>query len=169
MRVVSNTSPLSNLAIVDQLELLREQLGRILIPSAVRLELDRLSHPAARARLEAAFRDGWVKVVPLTAPPPEEIASTLDAGEAEALALALAGEVQASLILLDETAARRKADQLRMPHVGILGILRHAKRSGRIRSLADEIRRLRAEARFFVNPDLEKRLLISVGETWAGA
>ena len=51
MLVVSNTSPLSNLAIIDRLEILRRQFGLINIPPAVQLELDRLSHPAAQRSL----------------------------------------------------------------------------------------------------------------------
>jgi len=39
MPVVSNTSPILNLAIVDQLNLLHRQFGEILIPSAVLDEL----------------------------------------------------------------------------------------------------------------------------------
>ena len=101
MPVVSNTSPLSNLAIIDRLEILRGQLGQITIPPAVQLELDRLSHPAARARLAAALQEGWVRVIPLIAAVPSALAAALDPGEAEALALAT--QVQASLVLLDET------------------------------------------------------------------
>ncbi|OBQ45499.1 MAG: nucleic acid-binding protein, partial [Aphanizomenon flos-aquae WA102] len=39
MPVISNTSPLLNLAIIDQLDLLRQQFGEILIPKAVLEEL----------------------------------------------------------------------------------------------------------------------------------
>lgn len=39
MHVVSNTSPILNLAIVDQLTLLHQQFGEILIPNAVLHEL----------------------------------------------------------------------------------------------------------------------------------
>jgi len=162
MPVVSNTSPLSNLAIIDRLEILRGQLGQITIPPAVQLELDRLSHPAARARLAAALQEGWVRVIPLIAAVPSALAAALDPGEAEALALAT--QVQASLVLLDETAARIKATQLGIPHTGVLGLLRRAKQAGQIKSLASEIRNLRVDARFFVSPVLEKRLLLSVGE-----
>ncbi len=162
MPVVSNTSPLSNLAIIDRLEILRGQIGPIAIPPAVQFELDRLSHSPARARLAAALRDGWVRVVPLTAAMPQTLAATLDPGEAEALALA--AQVQASLILLDETAARLKATQLGIRHTGVLGVLRRAKQAGQIPSLAAEIRKLRADAHFFINPALEKRLLAASGE-----
>jgi len=162
MLVVSNTSPLSNLAIIDRLEILRGQFGLITIPPGVQLELDRLSHPAARVRLATAFRDGWVRVTPLTVAVPSDLAAALDPGEAEALALAM--QIKGSLVLLDEAAARLKAAQLDLTHTGVLGILRWAKQSGQIASLTAEIRKLRAEARFFVNPALEKRLLATVGE-----
>lgn len=162
MLVVSDTSPLCNLAIIDRLEILRRQFGVIALPPAVQLELDRLSHAAARARLAAAFREGWLRVTPLAIAIPSELAAALDPGETETLALAL--QVNASLVLLDETAARLQATRLGLPHVGVLGILRWAKASGHIASLAEEIRKLRIEARFFVSPALEKKLLASVGE-----
>jgi predicted nucleic acid-binding protein len=39
MPVVSNTSPISNLALIGRLDLLREQFRKILIPEAVDREL----------------------------------------------------------------------------------------------------------------------------------
>ena len=162
MPAVSNTSPLSNLAIIDRLEILRGQLGQIVIPVAVQIELDRLSHADARMRLAAALHDGWLRVIPLTAPVSPAFAAALDPGEAEALALA--AQVKATLVLLDESAARLKAGQLGIPHIGVLGVLLRAKQSGQILSLAIEIRKLRQDARFFVGPALEKRLLATVGE-----
>lgn len=163
MSVVSNTSPLSNLAIIGQLELVREQLGNLLIPPAVRSELGRNPHPGARDSLEAAIRGGWIQVTPLRGPISTSLVSSLDIGEAEALALAL--EVKASLVLLDESAAHRRAQQLGLAFTGALGILRRAKQTGRIASLKQQIRFLRAQARFFIDPALEKALLISVGES----
>ncbi len=103
-----------------------------------------------------------MRVARLTAAIPPDIAATLDPGEAEALALA--EQMHGSLVLLDETAARLKATQLGIPHTGLLGVLRQAKQAGQIGSLAAEIRKLQADARFFVSPALERRLLASVGE-----
>jgi predicted nucleic acid-binding protein len=45
MPAVSNTSPISNLALIGRLDLLREQFGKILIPRAVERELQALSNP----------------------------------------------------------------------------------------------------------------------------
>jgi predicted nucleic acid-binding protein len=161
MPVVSNTSPISNLAIINRLELLHEQFGAVIIPGAVQSELARLPLPSALAHINGATADGWLRVVSLTTPVPG-LLKDLDPGEAEALALAL--ELKATRVLLDESLARRHADELGLPHVGILGVLRQAKRTGRIPSLAVEITRLRTEARFFISPALEKRLLVSMGE-----
>ena len=162
MLTVSNTSPLSNLAIIGRLDLLREQLGTVILPPGVRAELSGLRNSEASASLEDAILAGWLRVVSLVGPVPVGFAVFLDKGEAEALALAL--ETKATLVLLDESAARRKAQELGIAHTGVLGILRKARTTRRIPSLRAEILRLRTEARFFVAPGLEKRLLASVGE-----
>lgn len=162
MLVVSNTSPLSNLAIIARLDVLREQLGMVTIPPGVWAELKRLPHTEAKASLERAIESDWLRVVPLIGAVPDDFAFNLDNGEAEALALAL--ESKAALILLDESAARLKAQQLGIAFTGVLGILRRARITGRIPSLKTEIVRLRADARFFLASALEKRLLGSVGE-----
>ena len=162
MRVVSNTSPLSNLAIIGRLDLVREQLGIVVIPPAVEAELSRNPRTEARAALAAAMREGWIRVTPLTGAVDAELMRALDLGEAEALSLA--SEIRADLVLLDESAARSKAANLGLSHTGVLGILRRARQTGHIPSLKAEIQRLRYEAGFFISPALERTLLISIGE-----
>ncbi|GDY19504.1 DUF3368 domain-containing protein [Verrucomicrobiota bacterium] len=166
MLVVSNTSPLSNLAIIGHLELVREQLGQVIIPAAVRAELHRHPDSTARTASETAIATGWLRVLPRTNPVRNDLAASLDLGEAEALTLAL--EMRASLVLLDESAARRWASDLGLAYTGALGILRRGKQTGRITSLHEQIARLRTQARFFVSPALEKALLTSVGEDSRG-
>lgn len=62
MLVVSNTSPLLNLAIVHRLELLHQQFEAVLIPPAVREELQIDSEPPVQARCEPlCSRGGFVK------------------------------------------------------------------------------------------------------------
>jgi predicted nucleic acid-binding protein len=162
MVVVSNTSPLSNLAIVGRLALLRDQFGSVLVPPAVRRELIQLRHTAAEQSLDAAFIGGWLQVAPLRRPMPGNLAIGLHAGEAEALALAV--ERQADLTLLDDGDARRRATEAGLRISGILGILLRAKRNGQIPSLREEIGRLRKEARFFVARSLESELIAAAGE-----
>lgn len=144
------------------MEFVREQVGVVVIPPAVEAELTRNPKPNARAALETAMLQGWIRVVPLASPVPQDLALVLDRGEAEALTLAL--QAKAGLVLLDESAARSRAARVGVPFTGALGILRLARHTNRIPSLKAEIRLLRNEARFFISPAPEKALPISMGE-----
>jgi len=62
MLVASDTSPISNLAIIGRLDLLRTQFGEIWIPAAVESELGHLPHPPALTSVRQALREGWIKV-----------------------------------------------------------------------------------------------------------
>jgi predicted nucleic acid-binding protein len=150
MLVVSDTSPLSNLAIIGRLDLLREQFQVVRMPVGVARELSALPAPAARLALANALRDGWLveMAVPLSAPFPDNLAG-LDAGEIEAIRLALA--LQADRILMDEKEGRQRASALGLRTIGIIGVLIVARQTGRVESLTAEIARLRAEAGFFVD------------------
>ena len=61
MVVASNTSPISNLAVIGRLSLLRSQFREIWIPGAVQSELHQLSDPAALKEIQQALQDGWIK------------------------------------------------------------------------------------------------------------
>jgi len=56
--VVSNTTPLSELAKVEQMHLLRDVFGEVIIPQEVYDELTRGIHPAATAVRSAT----WISV-----------------------------------------------------------------------------------------------------------
>ena len=63
MLVVSNTSPILNLAIIGHLGLLRDQFGQVHIPQAVLDEL-RISEDLPGAEtVRQAVKDDWIKVV----------------------------------------------------------------------------------------------------------
>lgn len=163
MLVVSDTSPLSNLAIIGRLDLLREQFQVVRMPGCVARELSNLRGSAAPLALAAALRDGWLMemALPDSAPFPDNLAG-LDAGETEAIRLALA--LHADGILMDEKEGRQRASALGLRTIGVIGVLIAARHSGRIGSLAAEITRLRTEAGFFVDRNLEARALDIVGE-----
>jgi uncharacterized protein len=163
MVVVSDTSPLSNLAIIGRLELLREQFVEVWMPPAVARELAALNSPPAQALLSSAMRSGWLKEMPLpsSAPFPAELRG-LDAGETEALRLALC--VAADGVLMDEKEGRQCAASLGIRTIGVLGVLISAKQSGSLSSLRGEIETLRRDAGFFVDKALESRVLGMVGE-----
>lgn len=162
MRVVSNTSPLCNLAVIGRLDLLKRRYGAVVIPVEVERELAVLSHPAARTSLSAAMADGWLKVERSVSSSSLVLPFPLDAGEAAALTLA--ATTHADVLLIDEKRGRKAARQLRLPISGLLGELIHAKHAGWISDLRCEIRRLRNEAGFFITKELERFLLSQVGE-----
>ncbi len=97
MVAVSDTSPISNLAIIGRLGLVTEQFGNVLVPSAVRQEVPRLRHAAAASVIDAAFADGWLRVTPLRQAAPGETAAGLHPGEEEAIVLALRGRLKSRL------------------------------------------------------------------------
>lgn len=161
MRAVSNTSPLSNLAIIGRLDLLRHRYGVVRIPPAVEVELSRLSHASGKALLTAAFADGWLIVENLPATP-APLAVPLDPGEREAIALALA--TQADVLLVDEKRGRAAARQTGRMVAGVLGELLYAKFGGRLPAIQPELQRLRSEAGFFVDAGIERFILMQAGE-----
>jgi hypothetical protein len=163
MLVVSDTSPLSNLAIIGKLALLREQFSEVWMPPAVARELIALDAPSAQAALSEALRTGWLKEIPLpmSAPFPAELRG-LDAGETEALRLALS--TTTDCVLMDEKEGRQCAANLGIRTIGVLGVLIAAKYAGSIASLHTEIEKLRRDAGFFVDRPLEARVLALVGE-----
>ena len=163
MRAVSNTSPISNLAIIGRLELLRQRYEHVAVPPAVAGELRNLTHPAARETIEAAIQDGWMAVEAVPASSVlRELRRTLDAGEAEAIALAAA--TATDVLLIDERLGRIAARGHRLKVAGVLGELLHAKFSGLLPSVREEMRKLRSEARFFIRADIESFILSQAGE-----
>jgi predicted nucleic acid-binding protein len=109
MLVASNTSPICNLAIVGRLQLLRSQFSELWIPSAVRRELEALGRADAQQAIQQSFQEGWIHTKTLASDSVARLLqASLDPGEAEAIALAL--EMRADLILLDERDARAAAE-----------------------------------------------------------
>lgn len=156
MIVVSDTSALANLAIVDHLWLLESIYQTIIIPDVVARELTAASNPIIPAILQA----GWIQPQPLTN---SELANQLqqerglDAGEANAIALAL--ELQADDLLIDERLGRQEALRLGLSIIGILGILLVAKQRSLIPQVQPVMDTLISQAGFCVSSQLYQRVL----------
>jgi hypothetical protein len=163
MVAVSDTSPISNLSMTGRLDLLRSQFSQVLIPEAVRTELERMPNPEAKASIENALRDGWLLCRAVgNWQVAAALGNVLDTGEAEAIALAT--EIQAGVLLIDEKEGRGFARQAGLLVGGVLGVLIRAKTMGEIASVRAEIDALRNRAGFFVASSLEASILRSVGE-----
>jgi len=162
MITVSNTSPVSNLAMIGRLDLMRAIYGKVLIPVAVRDELGALRHEAASSTIREAESNGWLETVSVpNAGLALALREELDAGEAEAIALAVERKAR---IVLDELDGRLVARRVGLSVRGVLWVLRQGKEMGVLSSLKDEIARLREEAHFWVSPKLEREFLRDSGE-----
>lgn len=161
MRVVTNTSPLLNLAAIGRVDLLSELFGTVSAPEAVLSEIHSL-----RVR-DLRFADAIIgqQVQFFSVQNPEQVtllALHLDPGEAEAIALAL--EMKADLLLLDERRASLTAKRLGIKTLGLLGVLLLAKRRAIIPKIKPLLTQLTLEAGFWVAPALLTSVLASAGE-----
>jgi predicted nucleic acid-binding protein len=148
MIVVSNTSPLTNLAAIGQFELLESLFGEVYIPLAVMSELSfgGRSWPGV-AEVE---RSKWVHVEQVgNRVLVDALRLDLDFGEAETIALAL--EMQADLVLLDEVAARSAAQHFNLRMMGVVGLLVRAKKLNLIAEIRSHLDALRQQAGFYLS------------------
>jgi len=91
--IVSDTSPLNYLILIEAIEVLPKLFDEVLIPPAVYSELQNPRTPAAVYRLAAAL-PSWAKV---RSPAHIDPAIALGAGETEAIALAIELRIPAIL------------------------------------------------------------------------
>jgi predicted nucleic acid-binding protein len=163
MLVISDTSIISNLAMVDLLDVLKRQHQSVIVPDAVADELDQAKDPASKQRIEAAFHDGWIVREELTHEESDFAATLkLDAGEARAISLALFRH--ADLLCIDERKGRTVAGELGLSITGLLGMLLLEKKAGRIASLRECLQELVDKANFFISPSLMKNVIEAAGE-----
>jgi len=164
MLVVSDTSPITNLAAVGHLDLLQTLYTQITIPEEVRDELvlgGTGNNPGAREVLS----ESWFVVAGVDARARSQLAQAhpaLDVGEVAALALAV--ERSADLILLDDQAARRAASTLQLAYVGLVGILLAAKTRGLVGLVKPILDDLRADAGFRLAEAVYQDALRHAGE-----
>jgi predicted nucleic acid-binding protein len=122
MIVISDATPINYLLLIGQEELLFKMFGRVLVPPAVHRELQRGGTPRA-VRDWVANAPDWFEVREL-ARNPGPAPGSLGQGEWEAIALA--EQVGAGLLLIDDRDGRREARRRLVPITGTLGILDRA-------------------------------------------
>lgn len=163
MIIISDTSPLSNLAIVGYLSLLQQIYNKVIIPQGVAEELKNASDE--ENLIAGVLSLDWIEVVPAKN---LELISVLrnnhnlDRGEAEAIALAL--ELNAGELLIDERLGRREATRLGLPITGVLGILLVAKHRRLIPAVQPVMDALMNQAGFRVSNQLYAAILKAADE-----
>lgn len=161
MIVVSNTSPIINLAIIGQLNLLEKLYQKIFIPESVFHEI--LTIISKQYGGKFVQKLSWIETHSVTNHSMvNSLLLELDAGEAEAIVLAM--EMRAGLLLLDERQGRRVASRLGLNFIGLLGMLIDAKQKGFISAVKPIIDDLVVKAGFWINHRLYARVLQETGE-----
>lgn len=135
-----NTTPIITLASIRQLDLLQLLYGEVIIPEAVRTEV--LAGGERRIGAAELLERGWIRTMVLPDPGRADLLSDLDRGEAEVIALAQ--ELAADVVILDERLARRHAERLGLPLTGTLGVLLKAKTRGLIEEVGPLVQQLRS-------------------------
>lgn len=152
---------LQHLAAIGQFDLLRQLYGRLHIAQSVWSELT-AQGKAWPGRKEVATAS-WIEqhdvenqalVLALR--------RDLDRGEAETIALAL--EMDANLVLMDEREGRHAAERMGLKVVGVVGVLVEAKTHGMIHTVKPHLDALRGTAGFYLTESLYRHVLDSTGE-----
>lgn len=162
MIIVSDTSPISSLFLIHQLELLPAVFGSIVVPQTVMSEL-RVLETDFGHDLSALLSAPWLEI--RTATNIDEVdrfKQFLDAGESEAIVLAK--ELHADYLLIDDKQGRNAADGEGLTTIGVLGVFLLAKKAGVISVVQPLMDDLRSKAKFFIREDLYKRVLDLAGE-----
>lgn len=148
--IIADTSCLILLSKLNELHLLHQLYQTITITSVIAKEYD---HPLPQ----------WVNIQDATNISALSILqTTVDAGEASAIALAL--EQENCLIIIDDSKARKLANKLHINYTGTLGILLLAKQKGYLPSIIPVIKKIKL-TNFHFPKELEQKVLALAGET----
>lgn len=161
MIVISDTSPITSLAAIGKLDLLQKVYGTIIIPQGVYNEMANLAYEVPGTK-EVKTLD-WIETKTVSnLALVEQLKTELDQGESEAIALAI--ELKADLLIIDENPGRNVAKMLNLNFLGILGILLLAKQRGFLVNIKPVMDDLINIAGFRINSQLYTNLLITAGE-----
>ena len=161
MTIVSDASSLGSLALIDYLWLLESIYGTVVISEVVARELA----TAKNGRIQAVLSVSWVKV----RVPPESAIATIrqqgqqfDLGDTHTLALAL--QINADELLMNERRGRQVAQGLGLSVIGIFGIIIVAKQRALIPSVRRVMDTLVELAGFRISHRLYQKILKFVDE-----
>lgn len=115
--VVSDTSPINYLVLIDAIDLLPRLFSEVFIPPIVAEELARPNTPDA-VRAWMAAPPPWLRVKA-----PQNTRHSFDLDEGEAQAILLAQELGILSLLIDERKGFNTAEALGLEPIGLLGIL----------------------------------------------
>ncbi|MCU0348462.1 MAG: DUF3368 domain-containing protein [Saprospiraceae bacterium] len=155
MLIVSDTSPISNLILIGRLSLLREMYQVVVVPPKVHAEV--LALEDFGEDISAYTTAEWFEIkAPEDVALVQQLLEKLDEGEAEAIALAK--ELSADFLLIDERRGWKIADEMGISSIGLIGILLKAKKAGLIDAVMDVVDELRNKAEFWIKESFYEQI-----------
>ncbi len=161
MVIISDTSCINNLLVINKLNLLHQIFGEIIIPPAVYDEL--VAYESINPDISKIDSFIWIKIKPITnLVLYEYLLNYLDNGEAQAITLAQ--ELKAELLVVDESAGREIAKQYGLVVTGTIGVIVQAKKLGIIPHVKEILDNLRNISGFWINQKFYNEVLQQVNE-----
>jgi uncharacterized protein len=157
--IIADSGPLIGLAKIGHLHLLHQIAKRVIVPPTVWYEVTE-AKPEAPGAKEVRSAD-WIEVINSSTGELAAFLEQIDAGEAEALALA--HQFPKAILLFDDLAARKLAKQLGFRRMGSLAVLAMARKAGhieKVRPLAEALIR----NGLFIGSNVVEAILKEVGE-----
>lgn len=158
--VVCNSGPLIALASVGQLAVLHNVYGEIIIPPGVFSEV--MTPGGSRAGAQFLMEATWIRRIELDEKPDLFLMKELGLGEAEVIALAC--QINASQVLLDERRARRvAAGAYGLKVHGTLYTLAQAKKLGAVSEIRPILKAMQSSG-YYLTDDLIDHACQEIGE-----
>ncbi len=164
--IVADASPLIALATIDRLHLLKQLYQQVIIPHAVKNELQLSSDMPGAKRLSKAVDMGFLKVMSINYPEEkyQQLLQILDQGEIEAILLVESfSREDYRFLLIDERKGRLVAKQRGIPIAGTGAVLLAAKKHGYIEYVREELQAMQDNG-YRLSTVLQQQLLALAGE-----
>ena len=158
--VVSDCSPVRALHHLKLLLLFEQLYGTVILPEAVRREL--LNATKLCPSIDVHFYPFLQVRSPAQDPRQLGVPDDLDPGESEAIALAI--ELHAALLLIDERKGTQAARDLGLVTIGVFGMLLEAKKRNLVPKLLPLTDQLASGLGFFMSQSLRSKLATLAGE-----
>ncbi len=156
MIIVSDTSPISNLILIDKLWILKELYKELIIPDAVYEEISKLRE--FNVDLKNFEKEDWIiRKKPNDKQLISHLLQEIDLGESEAIALAI--EIEADYLLIDERLGTFQARKRNLKTIGLIGSLLKAKQMNIISEIKPILTDLDEKAGFWMSEKFRKRIL----------
>jgi uncharacterized protein len=156
---IADSGPLISLARINQHELLPLLFSKILVPPEVWDEVTVKGQE--RPGAHEISRVTWITIKEPDPHLVRQLSILVDAGEAEAIALAQT--TPDCIILLDDSRARKIAARLNIKQIGTVGLLLRAKRMGLVEIIKPHLDSL-VENGIYIRQELIDAVLNDAGE-----